>query len=52
MKDDIVIQTGFIGPCNLDQVGGHEAYEALKCIIKGILLPKNVYCLNIAREWS
>lgn len=50
VKDDIVLQAGFIEPCNLDQVGGHEGYEALNCLIKGILLPKNAYCLNIAES--
>ena len=52
MKDDIVLQTGFIGPCHLDQVRGHEDHEAFKCVIKGMLLPENAYCLNVATELS
>ena len=40
-RDDIALQTGVLGPYNLDQVGRHEDCEALKCRIKGILLPEN-----------
>lgn len=52
MKDNIVLQTDFIGPCNLEQIGGLKDYEAFKCIIERILLPENSYCLNIETEWS
>lgn len=52
VKDDTVLLTGSIGRCHLDQVGGHEDYEAFKYVIKGIMLPENAYCLNVATEWS
>lgn len=52
VKDDTVLQADFIGACNSHQIGRHENYEAFKCIVKGLLLPENAYCLNIAPEWS
>lgn len=52
MKDDIVLQTQFIGLRNLDQVGGHEDYKTLTCVIKGILLPENgcLYIIQLVTE--
>lgn len=38
------------GPCPLDQVGGHGDHEAFKCVIKGILLPENAYCLMLQQS--
>lgn len=46
MKDDTALQTGSIGPCHLDQVRGHEDYEAFKCVIKGIPLSEKCLLLK------